>query len=225
MSKSEQALDNYIKFIQAAQNRPIPQGPIENHHILPLSLTKDDKEWFDRNNKLTVALTPEEHYIAHELLKDAFPEDKKLQNAFKYFRSMTKSINKEPSPENYALARARIRKKVSKKIKGRTKETHEYLRINGENITGSLHPNYDTTIYVLGKRNNPTEIYIGTRYNIINQLNLNKSHLSRHINWIVHGIPESGAVTHRGRKTVAGYYIIGAINSDELQSDVVNITI
>lgn len=57
-------LKNYCCLIRKAENRTIPEGYIEKHHIFPKSI-------FGKNKRV-VALTAREHYIAHLLLWKGF---------------------------------------------------------------------------------------------------------------------------------------------------------
>lgn len=55
-------LNHYNKLIERAKNRNIHEGYYESHHIIPRCMGGND----DSNN--IVKLTPEEHYVAHQLL-------------------------------------------------------------------------------------------------------------------------------------------------------------
>jgi hypothetical protein len=209
---SNTALDQYIDLITTAQNRTLPDTiDVENHHILPISLVKHDPEWAERNNNLTVPLTLSEHYLAHQLLHQAFPDDKSLETGFQYFKTMARSFGSYATPNNYAKAKKAMKKKISATLKGRTKETHEYLRKLSEQNTGENHPMYDSTIYILQKINDPKVMYAGTQYYLYNELELCRSHLCRHIRAELYGIEESGGGL---RKSVAGYRCIGSLNND-----------
>src|ERR1700756_5622898 len=61
----------YNQLIERAQHRVI-DGYSERHHIVPRCMNGSD----DRSN--LVALTPEEHFVAHVLLVKMFPEQKNL---------------------------------------------------------------------------------------------------------------------------------------------------
>lgn len=66
---------HYNLLIKKAQMRDDIDGYTELHHIIPKCM--------GGNNKLSnlVALTPEEHYVAHQLLCKAFPNESKLAYA------------------------------------------------------------------------------------------------------------------------------------------------
>jgi len=51
----------YCNLVRKAENRTLPEGYIEKHHIFPKSI-------FGKNDRV-VALTAKEHYIAHALLE------------------------------------------------------------------------------------------------------------------------------------------------------------
>jgi hypothetical protein len=206
------ALDQYFDLINNALNRTTPDELIENHHILPKSICKEDPEWTARNDKLTVPLTLEEHYTAHKLLKEAFPDDLSIVRGFEYFNTLSKTLG-ESTPQNYARAKKIVRQKMSEAMKGRTKETHEYLRINGEKMSAESHPKFDDTMYILAHKDNMNKIYIGTQYRLVRELGLNRSHLCRMLRWVVHKIPESGGGK---RKWVRGYTCVGVINKNNV---------
>ena len=65
---------HYNKLIERARNRLL-EGYTENHHIIPRCMngTNDVKN--------IVALTPEEHYVAHQLLVKIYPKTHKLIHA------------------------------------------------------------------------------------------------------------------------------------------------
>lgn len=76
---------HYYKLCNRALSRKPSRGVYyEQHHMLPKC------QWGE--NKILVLLTPEEHYVAHELLVKMFPEHKGLK--FAAFM-LTKKNNKE----------------------------------------------------------------------------------------------------------------------------------
>lgn len=62
---------HYETLIERARDRKL-KGYTEKHHILPRSLGGDNRKCN------LVKLTPEEHYVAHQLLVKMFPEEKGL---------------------------------------------------------------------------------------------------------------------------------------------------
>lgn len=65
---------HYDRLIDRARGR-VPPEPKENHHIIPKCLGGTD----DISN--IVSLTPEEHFVAHQLLVKIYPDNKKLISA------------------------------------------------------------------------------------------------------------------------------------------------
>jgi len=65
---------HYDKLIAKARNR-ILEGYTETHHIVPRCIGGND----DSDN--LVELTPEEHYVAHQLLVKIYPENHRLAKA------------------------------------------------------------------------------------------------------------------------------------------------
>lgn len=63
---------HYNLLIERARTRVPPEGYIERHHVIPRCLGGSD----DESN--LVALTPEEHYLAHLLLVKIHPENRSL---------------------------------------------------------------------------------------------------------------------------------------------------
>ena len=51
----------YCNLIRKAENRTLPEGYVEKHHIFPISI-------FGNNNRIVI-LTAREHYLAHALLE------------------------------------------------------------------------------------------------------------------------------------------------------------
>jgi hypothetical protein len=195
------SLEKYIELINTAQNRTLPQGTaVENHHIMPKSLVTDP-EWSKRNNKITVALTPQEHYLAHKLLHEAFPEESCLSRAYRYFRTIAKRNGKTPGPDAYAEEKSVILQKIA------------------EAQIGEQNPNYDSTVYILEEIKSPNKLYIGTQYNLRIALDLCKSHLCRHLRAAIYGIEESGGGL---RKSVGGYRAIGTLNDIKLSDATIN---
>ena len=62
---------HYETLVERARNRNLEQYT-ENHHIWPKCIGGPDEKWN------IVELTPEEHFLAHQLLIKIFPEEKGL---------------------------------------------------------------------------------------------------------------------------------------------------
>lgn len=86
---------HYNKLIDRARNREL-EGYSERHHIIPRCMGGSD----DENN--LVRLTPEEHYVAHQLLFKMHPHNPKLAHAAFV---MTRSQNGKRSNKLYSWVR------------------------------------------------------------------------------------------------------------------------
>lgn len=64
--------NHYKKLINKARNRRLDEHCVESHHVWPKCLGGPDENWN------MVELTPEEHYVAHQLLVKLFPEENGL---------------------------------------------------------------------------------------------------------------------------------------------------
>jgi len=116
---------HYYNLISRAKSRVL-DGYVEKHHIIPKCLGGTD----DISN--LVILTPEEHYIAHQLLVKIYPNNDKLVYAavMMCVKSPTHHRNNKMYGwlrTKYYLSRKTIKRKKYKKEtkprKPRTKET------------------------------------------------------------------------------------------------------
>lgn len=96
----------YEKLILKAKNRNIKPDYTESHHIIPRCIGGDDSE----NN--LVDLTPEEHYVAHQLLTKIYPDNDSL-----IYASLMMITNR-PSNKLYGWLRRRFAKAKSKEQSG-----------------------------------------------------------------------------------------------------------
>lgn len=74
----------YNQLIQKARNESRVKGVeiyYEAHHIIPECLGGEGTVWAWRSHPNIVLLTPKEHYIAHLLLCEIYPNEKKLKFA------------------------------------------------------------------------------------------------------------------------------------------------
>jgi hypothetical protein len=79
---------HYTLLIDRAKDRLV-EGYTEKHHIVPRCLGGTD------NKENTVSLTPEEHYVAHQLLVKLYPKEHKLVYAANMMTvSSTKNTNR-----------------------------------------------------------------------------------------------------------------------------------
>lgn len=101
---------NYEDFIQniiaTRGQRNIPEGKyFEVHHIVPRCLGGEPK-YYSRKSKHPnlIHLFPEEHYIAHKLLAEKYPENTKIVSAF-WLMSNNPKTGQTISEQDYTLAR------------------------------------------------------------------------------------------------------------------------
>lgn len=86
---------HYNALIERSKNRKLYEYS-ESHHIIPKCMGGSD----DKDNLVT--LTPEEHYLAHQLLVKIYPDNKKLINA------AVMMIPKRPSNKLYGWLRRKF---------------------------------------------------------------------------------------------------------------------
>ena len=91
---------HYSKLIEKARKRNIG-GYLEKHHVIPRCMGGNDEK------ENLVSLTPEEHYVAHQLLIKIYPTNYKLVNAAVM---MTPS---RPSNKLYGWLRRRLSASMS----------------------------------------------------------------------------------------------------------------
>lgn len=101
---------NYDSFIQniidtRGQFNISDDVYFEMHHIVPKCLGGLPK-YYSRasKNRNLIRLFPEEHYIAHKLLAQKYPDNDKIVSAF-WLMSNDKKTGRSVSAEDYALAR------------------------------------------------------------------------------------------------------------------------
>jgi hypothetical protein len=128
----------YNALINRAISRNILDNPIENHHIFPVSFNRD---WKNKNHN-KVVLTIREHFICHLLLTKMFFGENRLKMVRAMFflnrRNKSKSSRQyldykliwiDHMQKNNPLFDDNTKQKISKALSGRTKETHDYIRI------------------------------------------------------------------------------------------------
>ena len=134
--------ERYIKFIESRKLRKIPDGVYtENHHIVAISFLKNklDKSLWDKDN--VIKLTAREHYIAHLMLKHAFPENVSMLKAYLMMVEVKTSDQDRyliKRGREYEQARIQYSKIVSNTFKGTYKIynplTEEIKVINPEDL-------------------------------------------------------------------------------------------
>jgi phage tail tube protein FII len=116
-------LSHYQKLCERGLQRKLETYK-ERHHIVPRCLGGID----DLNN--LVDLTPEEHYVAHQLLVKILPTNADLIFAA-HLMGASRKGNK-----TYGWLRKQFSLVQSEKMKGRTKENNESVRKRAEKIRG-----------------------------------------------------------------------------------------
>lgn len=121
----------YEKLIDRAKNRNL-ETYTETHHIIPRCLSGSD-EFCN-----LVELTPEEHYVAHQLLVKIYPENPKLILAI--IRMSGKSIYKNSNNKLYGWLRKRfVSSKKGKPGHPRSESTRQKMKENHVGMTGKNH--------------------------------------------------------------------------------------
>ena len=104
----------YDRLIERARNRKL-DGYVEKHHILPVCLGGND----DMSN--LVELTPEEHYVAHQLLVKMHPRN----TALVYAAHMMGNTRK--GAKSYGWLRRHYAEAQSARKKGKPRPAHVIL--------------------------------------------------------------------------------------------------
>lgn len=139
-SKTHRWLETYFSLCERAIDREL-EGYFERHHVVPKCIVK---------NHFMVCLTPEEHYVAHQLLAKMFPTDKRLvsaailmskscpnNKAFGWLRRRYSELRKGKTKENCPSVA-----KQADQMKGRTKENHDGVARTAEKLTGRTKADY-----------------------------------------------------------------------------------
>ncbi len=103
---------HYNKLIERAKNRLL-ECYTERHHIVPKCMGGSD----DADN--LVRLTPEEHYVAHQLLVKMYPENYKLLYAARAM-TMLDIHQKRSRNKEYSWLRKKFVKRQSEFMTGNT---------------------------------------------------------------------------------------------------------
>ena len=102
----------YDSLVERAKNRKI-EGYVERHHIVPKCMGGSNEE------SNIVELTAREHYIAHKLLVEIYPNHKKLVYALWGMSNQLTSPNNEREYKISSREYERTRILFSENIKGR----------------------------------------------------------------------------------------------------------
>lgn len=137
----------YTQLIERAKSRTLDY--YETHHIIPRCMGGSDS----REN--LVQLTPEEHYIAHQLLVKMHPDNKKLAHAanmmcvnrtgnklYGWVRRRLAESMKSNNPNKGGVARREFNKKYGSPNRG-YKHSDETKKLISERHKGNNNPNKD----------------------------------------------------------------------------------
>src|ERR1017187_333455 len=100
---------HYNRLIERAESRALVGVYTERHHVVPRCV--------DKASKYTVRLTPEEHYVAHQLLVKMSPRNPGLVRAA--FR-MTGDCKAHPDMQRNNKSYGWLRRAYSESLKGNT---------------------------------------------------------------------------------------------------------
>ena len=114
----------YNKLINRAKNRNI-MGYVEKHHIIPKCLGGEDC----KTN--LVNLTPEEHYLAHQLLVKIHPNNPKLIHA------AVMMIPNRPSNKLYGWIKRRWSESLTITQSGKNNSQHNTIWISNKILKSS----------------------------------------------------------------------------------------
>ena len=101
----------YIELMERSFERELT-GYVEKQHIIPKCMGGDNKS---RNIAI---LTPEEHYVAHQLLVKIYPKNNKLVFAANMM------CTKRPNNKMYGWLKRKFSKAQSESKKGKKGKTH-----------------------------------------------------------------------------------------------------
>lgn len=107
----------YTRLIEKARNERRIRGQeayYEAHHITPECLGGDGTVWAWRSHPNIILLTPKEHYIAHLLLCEIYPNEKRLKYA------LWRMANPGNRPLDYRMSSsgyARLRKTIQQQLR------------------------------------------------------------------------------------------------------------
>jgi hypothetical protein len=165
-------LKHYCNLIRKAENRTLPEGYTEKHHIFPKSI-------FGKNNRIVV-LTAREHYIAHALLEKicikryGLNDNKTIKMMYAYnimsnrgvynsilYETFKKRFIENNRGENHPMfgkthsEKTKVKMRKNKKMPPRTKEHNEKLRQSNIGKDVSKETRKKLRISLLGKNTEP----------------------------------------------------------------------
>ena len=125
----------YNELIEKARSESrvkVKGGPYyEAHHIIPKCLGGEGRVTQWRWHSNIILLTPKEHYIAHSLLSEAYPDNKKLKYAlWRMANPGNRPATYNMSSSSYARIRNSVQAQLREQATGipKTQETLEKLR-------------------------------------------------------------------------------------------------
>ena len=124
-------LAHYKKLIEHSNSRVL-DGYSERHHIIPRCLGGGDEK------ENIAILSAREHYIAHQLLAKIYPEVPGLIYACHMMCVPLSFETGRSKNREYEWIRKLYSEYISKRITGRTKETHPYLIAAGQKVSKAL---------------------------------------------------------------------------------------
>jgi len=125
---------NYAKHYDALIDRAkcrLLEGYSERHHVIPKCMGGSN------NIDNIVRLTPEEHYVAHQLLTKIFPKERGLAYA-----ALLMGSSREGN-KTYGWIKRRHAIAVSENLTGKTKETHEFRKSQANKLKGRSKETHD----------------------------------------------------------------------------------
>ena len=118
----------YDQLMNRAKNRHL-KGYKEKHHIVPRCMGGDD------NEINLVTLTPEEHYVAHQLLvKMCRYQGTELYNRLVFAMNMM-TVGRKKTNKKYGWARRKLSRAMSERFLGKS-QTHEHIEKRREKLVG-----------------------------------------------------------------------------------------
>ena len=95
----------YQSLVERGKNRSLGEAYKETHHIIPKCMGGSD----DKDN--LVDLTPEEHFIAHQLLVKIYPKEYGLVKAIQYMVTNNKNRKNKVNNKLYGWLKKKIYQK------------------------------------------------------------------------------------------------------------------
>lgn len=159
----------------------------EGHHVVPKCLggLGSSKDW---NHSNIVPLTPKEHFLAHKLLVEIYPDSTGIIQAFCYLSR----LNQQTASRKYQDLRSVLSENISNRQKGKKRPGHS-LKMSGDKhfFFGKKRPEIGKTISrKLTGNSNATKKVVdtinGTEFSSVNEAalhyNVNPRTITRWVN-------------------------------------------